>query len=217
MERCASFAHSRIYRVGLEGKTLKQKRLFALLLALLLGLGIFCGCGTQAAPDAAALPEPAASVQTATPSAAPPPDGTPEPETSAPVSQPDITPVPDPTPEAPAIAEDGEYTDPHSVALYLRAYGHLPDNFITKREARDLGWPGGDLWRYAPGKSIGGDRFGNYEGLLPEGTAYRECDVNYAGGPRGPERLVYGENGAIYYTKDHYTSFVPLSGEGAGA
>lgn len=191
---------------------MKQKRLFALLLALLLGLGIFCGCGAQDAAGALS----AAQAEQTTPET-PPPEETKDfetpPETVSP--SPGLPPEETPAPEAPAIAEDGEYTDPHSVALYLRAYGHLPGNFITKREARDLGWPGGDLWQYAPGKSIGGDRFGNYEGLLPEGTTYRECDLNYAGGPRGPERLVYGENGSIYYTGDHYASFEKLDEEGA--
>ncbi len=109
----------------------------------------------------------------------------------------------------PPLAEDGEYTAPQDVADYLHAYGHLPDNFITKREAQDLGWPGGNLWKYAPGKSIGGDRFGNYEGLLPKGR-YRECDVNYSGGRRGAERIIYGEDGSIWYTADHYESFTQL-------
>ena len=61
----------------------------------------------------------------------------------------------------------------------------------------------------APGKSIGGDRFGNYEGLLPDGN-YRECDVNYEGGYRGAERLIYDQNGSVYYTNDHYESFTQL-------
>ena len=109
-----------------------------------------------------------------------------------------------------AVDEDGEYTAPEDVADYLRAYGHLPGNFITKREAQALGWPGGDLWKYAPGKSIGGDSFGNYEGLLPEDVRYRECDVNYAGGSRGAERVIYGDDGSVYYTDDHYASFTQL-------
>ena len=111
--------------------------------------------------------------------------------------------------EMPEIAENGTYTAPEDVAAYLRAYGRLPDNFITKSEARALGWPGGDLWPYAPGMSIGGDRFGNYEGVLPEGD-YRECDVNYAGGKRTAERLIYSEDGRCYYTADHYNSFTEI-------
>ncbi len=57
--------------------------------------------------------------------------------------------------------------------------------------------------------SIGGDHFGNYEGLLPDATGrkWHECDVNYSGGYRGAERLVYSNDGLIYYTEDHYESF----------
>ena len=121
--------------------------------------------------------------------------------------------------EEPAASEDpeipvegGEYTAPGDVALYLHIYGHLPGNFITKNEARALGWDSGkgNLWDVAPGMSIGGDRFGNYEGLLPEDTRYRECDVNYDGGYRSAERLIYGEDGSVYYTADHYNSFTKL-------
>ena len=106
------------------------------------------------------------------------------------------------------ITVDGTYTAPEDVALYIRKFGCLPTNFITKKEAKALGWEGGDLWEYADGKSIGGDYFGNYEGVLPPGK-YRECDVNYSGGKRGAERIVYSDT-AIYYTDDHYETFKKL-------
>jgi len=111
-----------------------------------------------------------------------------------------------------AIAEDGSYTSREDVALYLRTYGRLPQNFITKSEANKLGWEGGDLWRYAPGKSIGGDVFGNREGLLPKknGRTWYECDIDYAGGSRGAKRIVYSDDGLIYYTDDHYETFTEL-------
>ena len=110
-----------------------------------------------------------------------------------------------------AIDEDGTYTSKDEVALYIHTYGKLPSNYITKQEAEDLGWDSskGNLWDVAPGKSIGGDRFGNYEGLLPDGK-YKECDVNYDGGYRDAERLIYGEDGSVYYTNDHYKSFTQL-------
>lgn len=112
------------------------------------------------------------------------------------------------------IAEDGSYTTPEDVALYLHTYEKLPGNFITKKDAEALGWDSkkGNLWEVAEGKSIGGDRFGNYEGLLPEeeGLTYKECDVNYEGGFRGAERLIYSNQGDIYYTGDHYESFEQL-------
>ncbi len=115
------------------------------------------------------------------------------------------------------ISETGSYTTKEDVALYLHLYKHLPDNFITKKEAQALGWPGGDLKPYAPGKSIGGDRFGNYEGLLPDkkGRSYQECDIDTLGADaRGAKRLVYSNDGLIYYTDDHYKTFELLYGEG---
>jgi hypothetical protein len=114
------------------------------------------------------------------------------------------------------LDENGIYTTAEDVSAYLAAFGHLPDNFITKSEAKTLGWDGGGLESYAPGKCIGGDKFGNYEGLLPEknGRQYYECDINTLGkSSRGAERLVYSNDGLIYYTADHYDSFELLYGE----
>lgn len=114
------------------------------------------------------------------------------------------------------IAEDGSYTSKEDVALYLHTYGHLPDNYITKDEARALGWPDeGTLDEVAPGKSIGGDYFGNYEGILPDvpGREYHECDIDYVSGNRNAKRIVYANDGNIYYTEDHYNTFEHLYGD----
>lgn len=114
------------------------------------------------------------------------------------------------------IDRDGVYTTKDDVALYLYTYGELPRNFITKKEAQKLGWEGGSLEPYAPGCCIGGSFFGNYEGMLPEkkGREYHECDINTLGKKsRGAERLVYSNDGLIYYTGDHYKSFELLYGE----
>ena len=112
------------------------------------------------------------------------------------------------------ILESGAYSDPESVALYLHTFGHLPDNYLTKSEAEALGWDNskGNLWEVAPGCSIGGDKFGNREGLLPKakGRKYYECDVNYAGGFRGGERIVWSNDGLIFYSDDHYSSYTQL-------
>jgi len=115
-----------------------------------------------------------------------------------------------------AIDEDGVYTTADDVALYIFTYKKLPDNFITKNEARSLGWEGGGLDTFAPGKCIGGDRFGNYEGLLPEknGRFYTECDIDTLGEKsRGAKRIVFSNDGLVYYTDDHYESFTLLYGE----
>lgn len=115
------------------------------------------------------------------------------------------------------IAEDGIYTTKETVAEYIYLYGHLPSNFITKKEAKNLGWVSseGNLWDVAPGMSIGGDYFGNYEGLLPEANDrdYYECDIDFDGSYRGAKRIVFSNDGLIYYTEDHYESFELLYGE----
>lgn len=116
----------------------------------------------------------------------------------------------------PAIAEDGSYTSKDEVALYIHTYGHLPENYITKDEAYDLGWKSeGTLDEVAPGMSIGGDYYGNYEGVLPDepGREYHECDIDYVSGNRNAKRIVYSNDGNIYYTEDHYNSFEHLYGD----
>ena len=114
------------------------------------------------------------------------------------------------------IAEDGWYYSAYDVALYLNTYGHLPGNYLTKDEARELGWEGGSVEKFAPGKAIGGDRFGNREGLLPDkdGRVYYECDIDTLNAEsRGASRIVYSNDGLIYFTRDHYESFELLYGE----
>lgn len=115
------------------------------------------------------------------------------------------------------LEENGTYTSKDEVAEYLYLYGHLPSNFITKKEAKKLGWVSneGNLDEVAPGMSIGGDYFGNYEGLLPEaaGRDYYECDIDFDGTYRNAKRIVFSNDGLIYYTEDHYESFELLYGE----
>ena len=117
-------------------------------------------------------------------------------------------------PEEPVqIDEDGTYNSVEDVSLYLYTYDHLPDNYITKDEARELGWTGGSVEQVAPGCAIGGDRFGNREGLLPKagGRQYYECDIDTIGeNSRGAKRIVWSDDGLIYYTEDHYESFTLL-------
>ena len=127
---------------------------------------------------------------------------------------PDPTPSPEPTEEL--LEENGSYTTKDDVALYIHQYGHLPQNFITKKDAQALGWPGGSLEPYAPGMCIGGTYFGNYEGLLPTapGRKYTECDIDTLGAKsRGAKRIIFSNDGLIYYTDDHCESFTLLYGE----
>ena len=118
--------------------------------------------------------------------------------------------------EEPVLAAEEFYYEKEDVALYIHLYGQLPANFITKSQARKLGWEGGSVEEYAPGMCIGGDRFGNYEGLLPEasGRSYTECDIDTLGADsRGSKRIVFSNDGLIYYTEDHYETFELLYGE----
>ena len=112
------------------------------------------------------------------------------------------------------VDEDEYYTSKWEVAAYIHKYDSLPDNFITKNEAQDLGWVNskGNLDDVAPGMSIGGDRFGNYEELLPtkKGRKYKECDIDYQGGYRDSRRIIFSNDGLIFYTDDHYETFDQL-------
>ena len=122
-------------------------------------------------------------------------------------------PQPEPT-EQNKAAFQLPVTEPQRIVNYLEKYGKLPENFITKKEAQALGW---DSWynyvgEVAPGKSIGGDRFGNYERQLPskKGRTWYECDANYRGKERGAERVLFSSDGLYYYTDDHYRTFTQM-------
>lgn len=119
-----------------------------------------------------------------------------------------------PSPTSVALSRDGSYTSKDDVALYLHTYGKLPPNFISKTKARKAGWDPqkGNLNEVCPGKSIGGSVFYNDDHALPDapGRTWHECDVNYQGGHRGPERIVYSTDGLVYYTPDHYKTFEQL-------
>ena len=146
-------------------------------------------------------------------SQAPPVEETPQPsEPEAPVE-----PETPEEPDAPALPEDGQYDDKDNVALYIHLYGKLPSNYVTKKEAETLyGWEGGALDVIAPGKAIGGSYYGNYEGRLPDkkGREWTECDIDTIGQTkRGAKRIVFSNDGLIYYTPDHYETFELLYGE----
>lgn len=183
-----------------------MKRFLSLLMALLC-LGML-GC--------APLLDTALGILQSELAAAQDPDA--EPSLPDAIAAPDTTSAaPQPSPTAsPTLDEAGTYDSKEDVSLYLYTYGRLPGNYITKSEARALGWEGGSLQPYAPDKCIGGDRFGNYEGLLPDapGRTYTECDIATLGkSSRGSKRIVFSNDGLIYYTDDHYDSFELLYGE----
>lgn len=163
-----------------------NKRFSAIILSLVLTVTLFSGCKAKA-------PQTDVSSQSGT------------------ASQTDVSSAQQADEDVVIYGE--EYSDVLSVSAYLYEWEQLPPNYITKDEAEKLGWVSskGNLWDVAYGKSIGGDRFGNREGLLPEGESYRECDIGYAGGYRDAKRLVYSiDDWDIYYTENHYESFVQV-------
>ncbi len=189
----------------------------ALMLAALTALGAF-GCGMEQVSDALDIAGDIVSIladdtSTETTEA----DETlSEPTTSAPETDIPETSLQAPEETEAPIDEDGSYSSKEDVALYIHTFGRLPGNFITKTEARALGWSGGSLEEYAKGCAIGGDSFGNREGLLPskKGRSYTECDIDTVGADsRGAKRIVFSNDGLIYYTDDHYESFTLLYGE----
>ena len=182
---------------------LKKKlgNLLSFLLLLALSVTLFTGCTQEDAISGVLIPE----------------ETTSEEITSTETEIEDTAPSEDTEPAKSVISEDGTYTSKEEVAEYLHTYGHLPSNFIKKKAAQKLGWVSkeGNLWEVAPGMSIGGDYFGNYEGTLPEAEDrdYYECDIDFDGSYRGAKRIVYSNDGLIYYTVDHYESFELLYGE----
>lgn len=142
------------------------------------------------------------------------PEDTPVPPAASdePVQNAEPSESPEPS-EKPGPDRDGYYYDVENVVLYLNEYGTLPPNYITKNEARELGWEGGTPEAFKPGSAIGGDRFGNYEGALPKvsGRSYTECDIDTNGrSSRGSKRLIFSSDGLYFYTDDHYESFREL-------
>ena len=184
-----------------------KKRLLALLSALVMAFLFFAPL--QGLPQARAGEDSAYSLlltakskkKKNTPS--PKPTKTPKPARTA-TPAPTVARTPEPTPEGPII-------EPQAIADYLFVYGELPENFLTKKEAQALGWDSSRNYvsDVAPGMSIVGDRFGNYEGLLPKakGRQYYECDCYYVEGKRNAYRIIFSNDGLVYYTGDHYQTF----------
>ena len=159
----------------------KLFRLFAVLLAAVL---LLCACSANAVETAKRKKNTAAPAVTETPAVAEP------------------------------TAEPGPLDEAQRIADYIFEHGELPDNFITKKEAQALGWDKyiNKVSDVAPGKSIGGDYFGNYEKQLPvvQGRKYYEADCFYFGGDRNEYRIIYSNDGHVWFTGDHYQTFTEL-------
>ena len=116
--------------------------------------------------------------------------------------------------KAEKVVENGQYTDKNSVAYYVHTFGHLPSNYVSKTKARKAGWVSseGNLWEVLPGKSIGGSEFYDDDEQLPykRGRRWTECDIDYNGGFRNAKRIVFSNDGLVFYTNDHYKTFEQL-------
>ena len=112
------------------------------------------------------------------------------------------------------LAEDGNYTSRDDVAFYLYTYRKLPANYITEKEAVEMGWnpENGDLSEIAPGMSIGGDSYKNEKKMLPEksGRKFYICDVEYEQGIRNNKRIIYSDDGLVFYTENDCETFIQL-------
>ena len=184
MKRSASYNRTLLANITRIG--------FVLILIFVLSLGMFTGCGKKAAGDEGSGETGTAAVTTTTSYSEAETDDGGESDRDG--------------QELPKVDEDGVYDSKEEVAAYIVAFGKLPPNYITKDEARKLGWSGGSVEKYAPGKCIGGDSFGNYEGKLPAGK-YIECDIDTLDyRDRGSRRLIFSDK-EIYYTHDHYRHF----------
>lgn len=187
-----------------------KKKLLVLAALLAAAVLILTGCSELAEQVSSA--KPTEFLELAEPAPEQAADRAPEKPTEAPTKAPKAKATEAPT-EAPT-EEPGPIIEPQAIADYIFEHGELPDNFITKDEAKALGWDSSKNYvsDVAPGKSIGGDYFGNYEGQLPKakGRKFHECDCNYTGGKRGAERIIYSNDGHVWYTNDHYGTFTEL-------
>ena len=106
----------------------------------------------------------------------------------------------------------------NGVDMFVATYGKLPDNYLGKKNAQKMGWDPkqGNLAEVLPGMLIGGDRYKNRDGRLPEapGRVWYEADFDYTGGYRNDCRLLYSNDGLIFVTYDHYATFYEIGLEG---
>lgn len=173
-----------------------MRKLFALLMCLLFTLTVLVGCGKEEKKAEATKPATTATITTKTVN-----NGQ-NAAANVAANTNKIT-----------VSQTGTYSDKDHVAKYIYQFKKLPSNYITKGEAKKLGWQTkGTLDKVAPGKSIGGDRYGDYEGKLPKASnrKWTECDIDYVKGNRNAKRIIFSNDGLIYYTNDHYKTFTKL-------
>ncbi len=100
---------------------------------------------------------------------------------------------------------------------WIKYLQELPEYYITRDDAKNAGWVNwkGNLADVLPGAMIYGGIYYNDKGILPhkEGRVWYETDINYEGGYRNSERVVFSNDGLIFVTYDHYKTFAEIIGE----
>ena len=100
------------------------------------------------------------------------------------------------------------------VDAWLMYRGRLPDNYISKKDARARGRipKKQNLSEVLPGKQIGGDVYLNNEGKLPQSNmrVWYEADFDFLGGYRTGKRVLYSNDGLIFISYDHARTFYEL-------
>ena len=95
--------------------------------------------------------------------------------------------------------------------IYLLLHHCLPNNYLTKEEARAQGWKSwlGNLNQVLPGMMIGGNIYKNRDKRLPTepGRIWYEADLDYNGGYREGQRILFSSDGLVFITFNHYLTF----------
>jgi len=96
---------------------------------------------------------------------------------------------------------------------WMKHYGRLPEYYISKEDLIALGWKQGEApANWAPGRMASGGIYYNDDGHLPsaKGRVWFEADINYTNGKRNSCRILYSNDGLIFITYDHYTTFYEI-------
>lgn len=100
---------------------------------------------------------------------------------------------------------------------WIKYLNELPDYYLTREEAKQAGWKDilGNLAEVASGYMLFGGIYQNRDHQLPEGIGriWYEADINYTGGYRNKQRILFSNNGLIFVTYDHYKTFAEIIGE----
>ncbi len=94
---------------------------------------------------------------------------------------------------------------------WLKQAGLLPDYYVTLKEVKLSGYRLylGNLADVLPGKMITKGIYKNRNGHLPSapGRIWYEADINYDGGYRGNDRILFSNDGLVFVTYNHYLTF----------